>query len=84
MRWLANTKVEKRRPRTGDLRKAVKIAWFPVKVDGASGPHGWDAQWVWLERYVRIDMYTLTIFGSHFWWNAYKRYPIEQRDLAGI
>ena len=57
MRWT--------KPQVGDIRKVIRFAWLPVS---ANHPDELlPRHWVWLEKYLSIEMYAQRYDGVSIW-----------------
>lgn len=55
MRWAAKSTLHKHFPESGALKCTIKFAFIPHLTHAASGEHGWDAEWIWWEKLVKVE-----------------------------
>lgn len=78
MRWPVKSRPDSR-PDHGAVRYRIRFAWYPVRTDAASGPHGWDSQWIWLEKVMETQYYSREKLGwgwEHSGWDPVNEFTI--------
>jgi hypothetical protein len=75
MRW--KPKPPKPKPEIGAKRYKMVFAFVPHLVSAASGPHGWEGNWVWLEWVIREQ-----ICWGH--WGTWDWLPLEAKSFVGL
>lgn len=55
MRWKAKEYKIRDNPKSGDIKYEIVFSFLPHRTDSTSGPHGWERQWIWLEKIVKVQ-----------------------------